>query len=161
MNKIDFLKLRKIAGISQKELADMLQVRPSFLSAIENGKSRMPEEKLDKIKEIFELDNLDEYLIEEREEHIIPPHTHGIDQGDAITQLLNHFHELAHQKERAQSGCDEDMKSRLEFLTKRNDRLSDRIDDLREEVDKLRAENLRLKELLLLNNIKFSTTPNS
>ncbi|MDE6522329.1 MAG: helix-turn-helix domain-containing protein [Muribaculaceae bacterium] len=155
MKRIDFVRLRKRAGMSQRELADLLQVRPSFLSAIENGKSRMPEEKLDKIKEIFELDSLDDYMAEEHVEQTVPPHTHTMDQNDTLAQLLNHFHDLAHQREREHSGQDADMASRIEFLMKRNDRLSDRVDDLRDEVDALREENLRLKELLLKNGIQF------
>ena len=141
--------------MSQRELADLLQVRPSFLSAIENGKSRMPDEKLDKIKEIFELDSLDEYMVDEHTEMVVPPHTHTMDQNDTLTQLLNHFHDLAHQREREHSGQDADIAARLDFLTKRNDRLSERIDDLRDEVDALRQENLLLKELLLKNGIQY------
>ncbi len=156
MKRIDFVRLRKRAGVSQRELADLLQVRPSFLSAIENGKSRMPEEKLDKIKEIFELDSLDDYMIEDHADKIVPPHSHPIDQTDALTQLLNHFHDLAHQKEREHSSLDADSMARIEFLSKRNDRLSDRIDNLRDEVDALRQENLKLKELLLQNGIQYS-----
>ncbi|MDE6510623.1 MAG: helix-turn-helix domain-containing protein [Muribaculaceae bacterium] len=155
MKRIDFVRLRKRAGMSQRELADHLQVRPSFLSAIENGKSRMPEEKLDKIKEIFELDSLDDYMVEEHAEQTVPPHTHAMDQNDTLAQLLNHFHDLAHQREREHSGQDADALERIEFLTKRNDRLSERVDDLRDEVDALREENLRLKELLLKNGIHY------
>ncbi len=155
MKRIDFVRLRKRAGMSQRELADMLQVRPSFLSAIENGKSRMPEEKLDKIKEIFELDSLDDYLVDEHADQIVPPHTHTMDQNDTLTQLLNHFHDLAHQRARDSSAQDAGAEERIEFLTKRNDRLSERVDDLRDEVDSLRQENLRLKELLLKNGISY------
>lgn len=155
MKRIDFVRLRKRAGMSQRELADLLQVRPSFLSAIENGKSRMPDEKLDKIKEIFELDNLDDYIVEENPEQSVPPHTHSMDQNDTLAQLLNHFHDLAHQREREHSGQDAEKDARIEFLTKRTDRLSERVDDLRDEVDTLREENFRLKELLLKNGIQF------
>ena len=155
MSRIDFVRLRKRAGMSQRELADHLQVRPSFLSAIENGRSRMPEEKLEKIKEIFELDNLNEYIIEEATESTVPPHTHITDQSDSLTQLLNHFHDLAHQREKAHSVQDADTMGRIDFLTKRNDRLSERVDDLRDEVDSLRKENLRLKELLVKNGIQY------
>ncbi len=155
MKKIDFVRLRKRAGMSQRELADLLQVRPSFLSAIENGKSRMPEEKLDKIMEIFELDSLEDYMVDEQAEQSVPPHTHTMDQNDTLTQLLNHFHDLAHQRERGHSGQDADTSARIEFLTKRNDRLSERVDDLRDMVDSLREENLRLKELLIKNGIQY------
>lgn len=155
MKRIDFVRLRKHAGMSQRELADLLQVRPSFLSAIENGKSRMPDEKLDKIRDIFELDNLDDYMVDEHQEQTVPPHTHSMDQNDTLAQLLNHFHDLAHQREREHSGQDTDTLARIEFLSKRNDRLSERVDDLRDEVDALREENLRLKELLIKNCIQY------
>lgn len=155
MSRIDFVKLRKRAGMSQRDLAEILQVRPSFLSAIENGRSRMPDEKLEKIKEIFELESLDDYVIDDTAEMIVPPHTHIGDQSDSLTQLLNHFHDLAHQRNKAHSEHDSDATARIEFLTKRNDRLSERIDDLRDEVDNLREENLRLKELLVRNGIKY------
>ena len=155
MGRIDFVRLRKRAGMSQRELADKLQVRPSFLSAIENGRSRMPDEKLDKIKEIFELDSLDDYMVEEHMETTVPPHTHTLDQNDTLAQLLNHFHDLAHQREKGLSVQDPEMLARIEFLTKRNDRLSGRVDDLREEVDALRMENLRLKEILIKNGIQY------
>ncbi|MDE7413128.1 MAG: helix-turn-helix transcriptional regulator [Muribaculaceae bacterium] len=155
MSRIDLVRLRKRAGISQRELADLLQVRPSFLSAIENGKSRLPEEKMERIKEIFELQDLDEYMCEETVEAVVPPHTHTPDQSDYIAQLLNHFHDLAHQRDKGHSIADSDLIERIDFLSKRNERLSDRIDDLREEVDTLRAENFRLKELLIKNGISY------
>ena len=110
MSRIDLSKLRKRAGMSQRELASLLQVRPSFLSAIENGRSRLPEEKQEKIKEIFALDSLEEYMIDDLADVVVPPHTHvpphshdgdasipphihssPSTQSDAITQLLNHF----------------------------------------------------------------------
>lgn len=155
MSKIDLVRLRKRARMSQRDLADLLQVRPSFLSAIENGKSRLPEEKLEMIKEIFEIDNLDEYMVEDYADPVVPPHTHPSDESDAIAQLLNHFHDLAHQRNKANATSDPEMEARIDYLTKRNDRLSERVDDLRDEVDALRKENLRLKELLVKNGIEY------
>ena len=152
MSRIDLVRLRKRAGMSQKELADYLQVQPSFLSAIENGKSRLPEEKIEKIKEIFEVDNLDNYMIDTPQDGHVPPHTHT-DQVDSLTQLLNHFHDLAHKN--SNQSVDAETASRIDFLLKRNDRLSGRLDDLREEIDMLRDENFRLKEILLKNGINF------
>ncbi len=152
--RFDFAGLCIRDGIIKRALSNLLQVRRSFLSAIENGKSRMPEEKLDKIKEIFELDSLDDYMIDENTESVVPPHTHATEQSESIAQLLNHFHDLAHQQ-RDHSAQDADTLARIEFLTKRNDRLSERIDDLRDQVDSLRQENLHLKELLLKNGIMY------
>ncbi len=155
MERIDFVKLRKRAGISQRKLAELLQVRPSFISAIENGKSRMPEEKIEKVKEIFELDSLEDYIKEETTEAVIPPHTHDTSQSEIISDFLNHFHDLAHQRERHNEETYIEALSRIEYLSKRNDRLSDKIDDLRDEVDKLRVENFYLKEMLLKNGIEY------
>lgn len=153
MKRIDYVSLRKRAGLSQRQLADILQVRPSFLSAIENGRSRMPEEKLEKLKEICELEDFDSYMIEEMSD-AVPPHSHNSEQEDTLTRLLNHFHDLAHQREKTLHS-DSDPSARIDFLTKRNDRLSERIDDLREEIDILRKETLRLKELLIKNGIQY------
>ena len=72
---------------------------------------------------------------------------------DSLTQLLNHFHDLAHRNNRDVE--DPELAARIDFLTKRNDRLSDRLDDLRDEVDTLRAENLRLKELLIKAGVSY------
>ena len=155
MSRIDLVRLRKRAGMSQRQLADLLQVRPSFLSAIENGRSRMPDEKLERLKEIFEIDSLDEYMIDDAAEMSVPPHTHDHDQTDTLTQLLNHFHELAHQRAKGHSEADAETAVRIDFLTRRNDRLSERVDALRDEVDSLRQENFRLKELLMKNGIAY------
>ncbi|MBD5324393.1 MAG: helix-turn-helix transcriptional regulator [Bacteroides sp.] len=155
MSRIDLTRLRKRVGMSQRELASLLQVRPSFLSAIENGRSRLPEEKLEKIKCIFEVDNLDDYLVDESADIVVPPHTHASDASDTITLLLNHFHDLAHQREKGLSHQDNESAERIDFLTRRNDRLSERVDNLRDEVDNLRKENLRLKELLMKNGVEY------
>lgn len=162
MLRLDITKLRKEAGMSQRELADHLQVQPSFLSAIENGRSRVPDSKLPRIKEIFGLDSFDDYMLPDEEftagsipphTHEIPPHTHH-EGGDSITQLLNHLHDLAHRN--SPSSSNPELMARIDFLTQRNDRLSDRLDNLRDEVDALKAENFRLKELLIRNNIPFN-----
>ena len=156
MSRVDLAKLRKRGGMSQRELAELLQVRPSFLSAIENGRSRIPEEKYDRILEIFELDSLDDYMTDDQPDYVMPPHTHNSDPSESLSDLLNHFHDLAHRRSAGNGSVSNDMSERIDFLTKRNDRLSERVDDLRDEVDSLRVENLRLKELLIKNGIPYS-----
>lgn len=140
--------------MSQRELAERLQVQPSFISAIENGKSRMPDEKTRKLKEIFELDDFEGFLIEDSVDStmLFPPHTHS-DPTDTISQLLNHFHDLAHKNHHGQP--DAETEARIDYLMKRNDRLSERVDELRDEVDRLKEDNLRLKELLIKNGIEY------
>lgn len=156
MKKIDLLKLRKAAGLSQRELADRLAVQPSFLSAIENGRSRFPDEKIEKLKEIVAIEDLDDFLVEENAEaQVVPPHTHAFDEADSLSQMLRHIHNLAHKNDGPDREREMELLSRIDYLSKRNDRLSDRLDSLRETVDNLREENFRLKETLLKNGITF------
>lgn len=157
MSRLDLVKLRKNAGLSQKELADMLSVRPSFLSAIENGRSRLPEEKLDRLKDIFHVDDFSDYMVEDKAETVpvVPPHTHIAEGDDALTALLKHIHAQAHMTDDLSKSREVELEERISCLTERNDRLSDRLDDLREQVDRLREENFHLKELLTLNGVKY------
>lgn len=156
MKKLDLLKLRKAAGLSQKELADRLAVQPSFLSAIENGRSRFPDEKIERLREIVALDSLDNYMVEEDAElPAVPPHTHALDEADSLSQMLRHIHNLAHQSDGHNREREQELQDRIEFLTTRNDRLSERLDSLRDRVDSLLEENYRLKELLMRNNVAF------
>lgn len=155
MKKLDLLRLRKTAGLSQRELALKLGVQPSFLSAIENGKSRLPDEKIQMLKEIVELDSLEDFMLDEDENRAIPPHTHALDESDSLTRLLHHIHKLAHESEDSSRERESELEARIEYMTQRNDRLSDRLDQLRDTVDALREENFRLRELLRSNGIDF------
>lgn len=156
MSRIDLVKFRKFNGLSQRKLAEILDIKPSFLSAIENGRSRLPEDKLDKLKSAFGEEILTEYYEEEPTPAVVPPHSHTHDESDSIAMLLNHFHDLAHRKSNSSMDKEKALTERIDFLNQRNDRLSSRLDDLRDEIDALRNENIRLKELLLKNGIPYS-----
>lgn len=150
MKKLDLLRLRKMVGLSQREMARQLGVQASFLSAIENGRSRFPEEKIDKLKEVVGLDDISDFMIGDREETpVVPPHTHALDESDSLSQLLRHIHKLAHQTDNASHELETGLRDRIDYLTARNDRLSDRLDQLLDEVNRLREENYNLKLQLL------------
>lgn len=157
MSRLDISRLRKMAGMSQRTLADKLGVRQSFLSAIENGKSRVPEDKLERIKQMFGEEAVAHCMIAEEADGVdMSGHTHG--EADTLTHLLQHIHEQAHQMSDTISSPQRHREAELEehnsYLAKRNDQLSERLDLLREEIDELRKENLRLKELLVEHGIK-------
>lgn len=156
MKRIDLVKLRKTIGMSQRELADRLAVQPSFLSAIENGRSRFPDEKMERLKEIVALDDLEDFMIEEAVDSVtVPPHTHSVDETDSLSRMLRHIHSLAHKTDDIDKERERTLLDRIDYLSKRNDKLSDRIDALRDDLDSIREENFRLKELLLRNQIPF------
>lgn len=156
MKKIDLQRLRKAAGMSQKELADRLAVQPSFLSAIENGRSRFPDEKIERLKEVVALDNLNDFMVDEQVDGtIVPPHSHALDETDSLSQMLRHIHNLAHKNDGGDRERINELLDRIDYLIKRNDRLTDRVDQLRDKIERLTEENFTLKELLLKNRIDF------
>ena len=151
MRRLNLSRLRRAAGLNQRDLAEKLGVRPSFISAIENGKSRFPDDKLDRLKEIVLLDDLDEFYDEKAaDSNTVPLHTHPFGENDPITELLKHIHAQAHKNDQSATSREAELEQRLDFNIMRNERLSRRVDELRDEVDRLRDENYRLREELFL-----------
>lgn len=167
MPRYDISRLRKENGMSQSELAGLLQMTQSFLSAIENGKSPLPIEKEEKLCEIFNLSDLNRYVLD---------HKGGTDakklaemtDSDLFNQLLRRFHKQAHNEDKDHHHSDhhhkiDDLENKLNTLFDRNDalmlrndrlnedndRLRAEIDTYRLEIEKLRAENYSLKSQLL------------
>lgn len=167
MARYDISRLRKENGMSQSELANLLQMTQSFLSAIENGKSPLPIEKEERLCEIFGLDNLAGYVVDKKNELEEKKLTDMTD-SDLFNQLLSRFHRQAHSEEEEHHHNDhhqhiEDLQQKLDgmfirndALMARNDRLSadndklrTEIDNYRTEIEKLRSEVYSLKKQLL------------
>lgn len=64
MKQLDLQKLRREAKISQKQLAEALQVAQSFVSAVENGKNPMPDYWTQKIIDVFKISDISLYEVE-------------------------------------------------------------------------------------------------
>ena len=154
--------------MSQSELASQLQMTQSFLSAIENGRSPLPIEKEDKLCEIFNLHNLNGYVVDKKnntdENKILTEMT----DSDLFNQLLNRFHRQAHSEESEHHHHDhhqqiDELQQKIDLLFNRNealmirndklnednDKLRSEIDGYRLEIEKLRAENYSLRTKLL------------
>lgn len=144
MPRYDITRLRKENGMSQSELANLLQMTQSFLSAIENGKSPLPIEKEEKLCEIFGLKNLSEYIIDRKTDSEDRKITEMTD-SDLFNQLLSRFHKQAHSAEVEHHHHDhhtriEELEEKIDSLYLRNDNLMSRNDRLSEDNDKLRRE---------------------
>ena len=167
MPRYDITRLRKENGMSQSELSNHLQITQSFLSAIENGKSPLPIEKEEKLREIFNLNNLKDYILDKKPENEGKKLTEMTD-SDLFNQLLSRFHKQAHSEESEHHHHDHHEKidelhqkldtlfNRNEALMKRNDHLSEvndrlraEIDTYRQEIESLRKENYELRNQLL------------
>ena len=174
MARYDISCLRKENGMSQNELANLLQMTQSFLSAIENGKSPLPMEKEDRLCEIFGIQSLNPYIIDKAQDSDSKKIAEMTD-SDLFNQLLSRFHKQAHSEESEHHHHDhhqriddlqqnvndlairnESLLSRNDALMLRNDKLSDdndrlraEIDSYRKEIEKLRSEIFQLKLQLL------------
>ena len=150
MPRFDISRLRKEKGMSQSELANLLQMNQSFLSAIENGKSPLPIEKEERLCEIFGLSNLNDYIADKRNQELDSRLTEMTD-SDLFNQLLSRFHKQAHSAETEHHHHDhhqkiEELEQRLEVMFNRNDALMQRNDSLSNDNDRLRKEIDRYRE---------------
>lgn len=162
MSRIDISRLRKEKGMSQNELSRLLQINQSFLSAIENGKSPLPIEKEEKLRDIFGLETLENYTVKPVSES--PSHLNEMTDSDLFNQLLNRFHQQAHSGEQEHHHHDhheriEELQKKIDIyfernniLTERNDRLWEEnnrlrteIDEYRKEIDSLRSQIFQIK----------------
>ena len=153
--------------MSQSELANLLQMNQSFLSAIENGKSPLPIEKEERLCEIFNIDNLNAYVVGRKGDRTERDLTDMTD-SDLFNQLLSRFHKQAHSSESEHHHHDhhqkiDDLERKIDLLFTRNDslmlrndtlcadndRLRSEIDSYRQEIERLRAENHSLRTQLL------------
>lgn len=167
MPRFDISRLRKENGMSQSELANLLQMTQSFLSAIENGKSPLPIEKEGKLCEVFGLSDLNEYILDSKSATDEKKLTELTD-SDLFNQLLSRFHKQAHSSENEHHHHDhhhqiDDLNQKIDYLFDRNDALMNRndklsadndrlraeIDNYRREIEKLREENYSLRSQLL------------
>lgn len=167
MPRYDISRLRKEKCMSQSELANYLQMTQSFLSAIENGKSPLPIEKEEKLCEVFQLKDLNDYIIDRKGDPSEKKITDMTD-SDLFNQLLSRFHKQAHSAESEHHHHDHHQKiddlqlkldtlfsrvdalmTRNDNLTAENDRLRAEIDTYRKEIESLRQENYTLKIQLL------------
>ena len=144
MPRFDISRLRKEKGMSQNELANLLQMTQSFLSAIENGKSPLPIDKEEKLCEILGITDLKDYILDSKEDNEAKKLAEMTD-SDLFNQLLSRFHRQAHSEEGEHHHHDhhkriEDLQQRVEDLFARNDALMMRNDNLSEDNDRLRAE---------------------
>lgn len=161
MQRVDLAKIRSDYSISQKDLAEKLGVKQSFLSNIERGRSPLPPEKLDKIIEIFEIEDIDSYYIED-----IGNNGVSKSQSDNTNSIINDsaifekFVRIMEKMTEAKNANESEALSRIERLQDRNDFLNSQVDELRKDLTRLLHENFALKELLIKNGIDYETKQN-
>lgn len=158
MARLDIARLRKDLNMNQNELAQKLQINQSFLSAIENGRSNLPVEKEERLRELFPSVDLGAYCIDERTAYAA---VDDASEAELIRQFLTRFHKQAHGSDEATHHHHEHherinrLEEQLSTLIESNHRLLERNDELSKRYEETCAELMRLKELLIRNSISF------
>ena len=167
MFRIDIASWRKAPHISQQNHATELAVTQSVLSAIENGRSRLPADKKDRLAEIFGQEQLDKFTYNEPDEGQRPSDPQILlSDSELVGALLRVFHSQEHKDDAHTHMLHhermDEMQTRIDRLLERNDALAARNVQLQDRLDALGAEHLnlqhevfRLKEILLRSNIDF------
>ena len=65
MARYDLKKLRAAYKLTQKELADKLNVTQGFLSSVEKWRNPFPDERIDDLQRVFPDADLDTYEVPE------------------------------------------------------------------------------------------------
>ncbi|MCH5234257.1 MAG: helix-turn-helix transcriptional regulator [Muribaculaceae bacterium] len=61
----DLKRFREDHKLTQRKIAEDVNLNPSFLSTIEHGKRPAPASLLDKLSELYKVDNIGDYISEE------------------------------------------------------------------------------------------------
>ncbi|MCH5319764.1 MAG: helix-turn-helix domain-containing protein [Paramuribaculum sp.] len=165
MAKYDFHRLRKEVGITQKQLAEKLNITQGFMSSVENGRNLFPEDRIDDLQSLFPQINLEDFEIKEQdtvEKNQIGANNTSSDIQINDPETLKMLLSFVHNREIVEKGSREMDVEEIKTLRHRNDKLNDKLESLkdnlekaREEIFKLRQENLILKSLLEQNHIEY------
>lgn len=71
MKYLDLKRIRKERKISQTELAKQLDYPQAYVSQIENRKRYAPQAFVNRVVEVLQMDNIDEYLVDAPKKVII------------------------------------------------------------------------------------------
>lgn len=164
MTTYDLTKFRRDFNLTQKQLAEALNVTQGFLSSVENGYTPFPEERRKDLESQFPDVDLNDYRVQnddiddlndlpimkmrKRFKHFI---TRSINDGDITDDSDSkdidkvQTPDKVHALEAAMDG----LKIENESLKTKNDELRDKLHETRNQVFELQNEILRLKSLLL------------
>ncbi len=144
MQMFDLKRFRTERNLSQRDIAKALGVSSSFLSVIEHGKKPVPASVLDKLCELYDVENIDDY-ISETSPQVIPTignHNYNVinsPQGVIIPyELVGRLIKPGVNDTPAQQG---EMSSLIQVLNATNQRLIDaenKIKKLEAELEKYR-----------------------
>lgn len=156
MARYDLKKLRAAYKLTQKELADKLNITQGFLSSVEKWRNPFPDERIDDLQSVFPDADLDTYEVPEAEVQKM------IGSGNLSSKVDINDPEMVRQAMSIASAAGVTLEKAREDAVRDAKYWRDRFDNLEKEAKKLRTDNAelreeiwRLKELLLENGISY------
>ena len=144
----DLYRLRKDYKLTQKDVAKMLSLPQSSVSAMENGKTAVSQRVKDILSAELSIENIDNYNVRENVS-INNNHVNGNYNGYINGAVVD---------DQLQAKIDLILKDVSSLVERREERISaleSRIDTLQEQLLQKNEEIMNLKLLLLQNNIEF------
>lgn len=144
----DLYRLRKDYKLTQKDVAKMLSLPQSSVSAMENGKTAVSQRVKDILSAELSIEDIDNYNVRENVS-INNNHVNGNYNGYVNGAVVD---------DQLQAKIDLILKDVSSLVERREERISaleSRIDTLQEQLLQKNEEIMNLKLLLLQNNIEF------
>ena len=141
-------KLRKNKNLTQQDIADVLKVPQSSVSAMEIGKTNVSEKYIEILENTYNIKKED-YMEEDRRSFVYLRNARGNQVGEMENSSFQ-YDDCKPNKEVQQILVGLNDKAALRIEKLEND-----IDEIRKENKKLIDENTKLKILLAKNNIDF------
>lgn len=144
----DLYRLRKDYKLTQKDVAKMLSLPQSSVSAMENGKTAVSQRVKDILSAELSIEDIDNYNVRENVS-INNNHVNGNYNGYVNGAVVD---------DQLQAKIDLILKDVSSLVERREERISaleSRIDTLHEQLLQKNEEIMNLKLLLLQNNIEF------
>ena len=144
----DLYRLRKDYKLTQKDVAKMLSLPQSSVSAMENGKTAVSQRVKDILSAELSIENIDNYNVRENvsiNNNHVNGNYNGYVNGAVVDDQLHAKIDLILK----------DVSSLVERREERISALESRIDTLQEQLLQKNEEIMNLKLLLLQNNIEF------
>lgn len=173
MTTLDLQKIRKEFNVTQKALADMLNINQSFLSNIENGRSPLPPDKREKILQAFNISRPEDYTIEVSEPQNIKnvqrsfiggnnfTNNSSIESSELLIEIRKmlelYFGNNTESDNVSKILSDQLDKSakRISVLEEKNESLYEKIDKLQARILSIQEENLTLRRILAERGIEY------
>lgn len=151
MTRFNLRRLRTDLRLKQSDVAQTLEIPQSSVSAMENGKTTVSPAYIDKLQEVYNIDNIDDYY---DELDIVRIHNNrGNNNG-----YNNHYNNqmgLDAETVAKMATLDQNVSHLLSDFNERIIRLENKRDELEQENKELHRQLTAFQVLCAKNNIEF------